>query len=67
MAKLASGRKKTTIRIDVHLSDGSNTHLGCPDVYCCECDCKVCKAIWHALERPKPDDCPQHGKKDAKS
>jgi hypothetical protein len=45
---------------DIH---GEFDHDGCPDPYCCFCECHICKRIWFALGRPRSEDCPKHGAK----
>ena len=45
---------------NVHENDGLE-HFGCPDPFCCECECRVCKRAWFALDRPRSVDCPKHG------
>ena len=47
--------------IDIHGVEFDHFE-SCPDLYCCQCDCKTCKRAWWAAGRPRPEDCPKHGK-----
>ena len=48
------------MRRSVH-DPGEVEHVGCPDVYCCECECLTCKRAWFAMSRPTAAACPVHG------
>lgn len=47
---------------DIHGEQYNPPHIGCPDLYCCKCECQTCKRAWFAAGRPHPKDCPEHGK-----
>lgn len=44
---------------DIH--GEKHDHIGCPDYFCCMCDCTVCKRLWWAQGRRHPRECPEHG------
>lgn len=45
---------------DVH--DGlRGEHYFCPDLYCCNCECRGCKRRWFAAGRPRSADCLEPG------
>ena len=39
---------------------GFEQHSSCPDINCCDCECRTCKRAWFAAGRPSPADCPDH-------